>query len=138
MIVYVKFSSVGAGTVWGGCFFSSFWDPIWAEEDRGFKKDYERKVLQKKLKNGFKKDYEREVLQKKLISRSRQRLMTMSREGLRVGRRSRVHLCAMVLPSLFLDYRLPHGFQAPVEMGGRITAGSATRTTQPGQPRLES
>ena len=24
----------GAGTVWGSCFFSSFWDRIWAEEDR--------------------------------------------------------------------------------------------------------
>jgi hypothetical protein len=34
VIVYVKFSSVGAGTVWGGCFFSSFWDRIWAEKDR--------------------------------------------------------------------------------------------------------
>ena len=29
--VYVYFSSVGAGTVWGGRLFSSFWDRIWAE-----------------------------------------------------------------------------------------------------------
>jgi len=33
---------------------------------------------------------------KKLISRSRQRLMIMSREGLRVGRRGRERLSAMV------------------------------------------
>jgi hypothetical protein len=33
---------------------------------------------------------------KKLISRSRQRLMMMSREGLRVGRRSRERFRAMV------------------------------------------
>ena len=26
VIVYVQFSSVGAGMVWGGWFFSSFWD----------------------------------------------------------------------------------------------------------------
>jgi hypothetical protein len=31
--VYVQFSSVGAGMVLGGGFFSSFWDRIWAEED---------------------------------------------------------------------------------------------------------
>jgi hypothetical protein len=31
VIVYVQFSSVGAGMVWGGGFFSSFWDRIWAE-----------------------------------------------------------------------------------------------------------
>jgi hypothetical protein len=37
VIVYVQFSSVGAGTVWGvflRCVFSSFWDRIWAEEDQ--------------------------------------------------------------------------------------------------------
>jgi ribulose 1,5-bisphosphate synthetase/thiazole synthase len=31
VIVYVQFSSVGAGMVLGGGFFSSFWDRIWAE-----------------------------------------------------------------------------------------------------------
>jgi hypothetical protein len=32
VIVYVQFSSVGAGMVWGGAgFFSSFWDRIWVE-----------------------------------------------------------------------------------------------------------
>jgi hypothetical protein len=31
VIVYVQFSSVGAVMVWGVWFFSSFWDPIWAE-----------------------------------------------------------------------------------------------------------
>ncbi len=31
VIVYVQFSSVGADMVWGGGFFSSFWDRIWAE-----------------------------------------------------------------------------------------------------------
>jgi hypothetical protein len=31
VIVYVQFSSVGAGMVWGGGFFFSFWDRIWAE-----------------------------------------------------------------------------------------------------------
>ena len=28
---HVQLSSVGAGMVWGGGFFSSFWDRIWAE-----------------------------------------------------------------------------------------------------------
>jgi hypothetical protein len=31
VIVFVQFSSVGAGMVWGGEFFSSFWDRVWAE-----------------------------------------------------------------------------------------------------------
>jgi hypothetical protein len=31
VIVYVQFLSVGAGMVFGGGFFSSFWDRIWAE-----------------------------------------------------------------------------------------------------------
>ena len=31
VIVYVEFSSEGAGMVWGIWFFSSFWDRIWAE-----------------------------------------------------------------------------------------------------------
>ena len=30
-VVYVQFSSVGACMVWGGDFFSSFWDRIWGE-----------------------------------------------------------------------------------------------------------
>ena len=51
----------------------------------------------REIKSAFKKDYDRNnqyvKSSKKLISRSRQRLMMMSREGLRVGRRSRAH-CA--------------------------------------------
>jgi hypothetical protein len=35
VIVYVKFSSGGAGTIWEGGVFSSFWDRIWAEEEGG-------------------------------------------------------------------------------------------------------
>jgi len=31
VIVYVKFSFVGAGMVLGGGFFTSFWDRIWTE-----------------------------------------------------------------------------------------------------------
>jgi hypothetical protein len=31
VIVFVQFSSVGAGMVWGVWFFSSFWDRIWSE-----------------------------------------------------------------------------------------------------------
>jgi hypothetical protein len=34
VIVFVQFSSVGAGMVWGVWFFSSFWDRIWSEYDR--------------------------------------------------------------------------------------------------------
>ena len=50
----------------------------------------------REIKRSIKNDYERNIQYakffKKLISRSRPRLMTMSKEGLRVGRRrSRAH-----------------------------------------------
>ena len=108
----------------GGVFFFSFWDPsaLWAEEDRGFKKDYERNLQNVKF---F----------KKVNKQVKTGLMTMSREGLRVGRRSRVHLCAMVLPSLLLDYRssswVPGAGRDGGQNHGRLrNPDNATRTTQ--------